>query len=318
MLSASIPVVDLGDGSPAERAALLGQSFRAHGFAIVSGHGIAPELIERGWALARKFFALPEESKRRFFDPDLAGARGYTPFGREIAKDAAVHDLKEFWHVGRELEPETLALLDLPGNVWPNHPAGFQQTFAELFEGFDRAGEQLLSLIALDLGLQADWFDDVIENGNSILRLLHYPPLEDAPPDALRAAPHEDINLITLLLGAEEAGLELLSPDGEWLAIDPPAGALVVNIGDMMQRLTNHVLPSTTHRVRNPSTERAGKSRYSMPFFVHPRSDFPIETLPACVSAARPNRYPDPISAGAYLEERLIEIGLRSDAPAND
>ena len=288
---------------PSQRIAdALGASFRRAGFAMVEDHGIDPALIARGWALAQEFFALPEAEKRSYYVEGGGGARGYTPFGREIAKGAAAHDLKEFWHVGR----------DVPSpNIWPTRPAEFRTCFTELYAAFDAVGARILSAIALHLGLAENWFENPIDNGNSILRLLHYPPVEGAEHGAIRAGAHEDINLITLLLGAEEAGLELLTKDGEWLGFSPPPGAMVINIGDMLQRLTNHVLPSTTHRVRNPAGDRAGFSRYSMPFFLHPRSDFRIETLPCCISAANPDRYPTPITADDYLQQRLREIGLK-------
>jgi len=241
----------------------------------------------------------------------MAGARGYTPFGREIAKGARASDLKEFWHIGREL-PAGHPLLSpsMPPNVWPDEPDGFLDVFEPLFASFDRTGALILSHIARFLDLAPDWFEPAIADGNSVLRLLHYPPIGDHPEDAIRAGAHEDINLITLLLGAEEAGLELLTRVGEWIAVNPPEGALVVNIGDMLQRLTNHALPSTTHRVRNPQGARAQRSRYSMPFFLHLRSDFLIRTLPGCVSEAAPDRYPVPVTADAFLQERLAEIGL--------
>ena len=177
-------------------------------------------------------------------------------------------------------------------NIWPARPEGFEPVFLELFEAFDRAGDRLLSAIARHLKLAPDWFDHAVRDGNSVLRLLHYPPIP-ADAEGVRAGAHEDINLITLLLGAEEAGLELLDRDGKWLAIHPPEGAMVVNVGDMLQRLTNHVLPSTTHRVVNPPPERRGVSRYSMPFFLHPAPDFLIETLPGCITPDNPDRYPD-------------------------
>jgi isopenicillin N synthase-like dioxygenase len=221
--------------------------------------------------------------------------------------------LKEFWHVGRDLPPgHRLAGDAMPPNIWPVRPAGFREVFAQLYAEFDRVGAVILSRIARDLGLPDDWFASAIEDGNSILRLLHYRPLAGAPSGAIRAAAHEDINLITLLLGAEEAGLELLTSAGKWISVAPPEGVLVVNIGDMLQRLTNQVLPSTTHRVRNPSGVRAGFSRYSMPFFLHPRSDFIIETLPQCVSDQNPDRYSRSITANDYLQERLREIGLKA------
>lgn len=308
----TLPVISLAD-TPAALPARLGASFRQFGFAMVSDHGIDAGLIERAWDLTRAFFALPEAEKLRWFDPGAAGARGYTPFGREIAKGADHSDLKEFWHVGRDL-PAGHPLLgpSMPPNVWPARPDGFAETFRALYAAFDAVGARLLSHIAVHLGLAADWFQPAIADGNSVLRLLHYPPIPGEPGGAIRAGAHEDINLITLLLGAEEAGLELLARDGRWIAVTPPPGALVINIGDMLQRLTNHVLPSTTHRVRNPGSERAGYSRYSMPFFVHLRSDFTFVTLPQCISAANPDRYPERITADDYLQERLREIGLKS------
>ncbi len=309
MTHAAIPVLSLPD-APERLADELGASFREHGFAMVQGHGIDASLIERGWQLCRELFALPEAEKRRWFIPGGGGARGYTPFGTEIAKDALVHDLKEFWHVGRDLAPGHRLAGAMPPNVWPDQPQGFRDVFAKLHAEFDRVGALLLQRIAAALGLQADWFEDACRDGNSVLRLAHYPPLSGDPKGALRAGPHEDINLITLLLGAEEAGLELLGKDGQWHGVNPPEGALVVNIGDMLQRLTNHALPSTTHRVRNPEGERARRSRYSMPFFVHLRSDFAIRTLPGCIDAQNPDRYPEAITADEFLQERLREIGL--------
>lgn len=289
----------------------LGVSLRRFGFAMVCDHGIDASLIARGWELTGALFALRDDVKRSYYADGLAGARGYTPFGTEIAKGAALHDLKEFWHVGRDLPPGHRLSASMPPNIWPEHLPGFRETFSALYCAFDAAGAVILAAIARGLGLDPHWFDDVVAEGNSVLRLLHYPPIVDAPPGAIRAGAHEDINLITLLLGAEEAGLELLDRDGKWLAVDPPPGALVVNIGDMLQRLTNHVLPSTTHQVRNPQTGRARFSRYSMPFFLHPRSDFDIATLPGCITAENPDRYPEAITADAFLSERLRDIGLK-------
>lgn len=308
---ADIRPVSLADqtADPEGFARDFGESFQRYGFAIVRDHGIDDALIARAWAMTEALFALPEEKKRGWFIPGGGGARGYTPFKTEIAKGASHVDLKEFWHIGRELAAGHRFSDVMAPNIWPDEPEGFRDTFIELFTAFDRAGERLLSAIARYLGLAPDWFDTAVADGNSILRLLHYPPVtEDAPN--VRAGAHEDINLITLLLGAEEAGLELLDRDGRWLPVKPPEGAMVVNVGDMLQRLTNHVLPSTTHRVVNPPVERRGHSRYSMPFFLHPAPDFVIKTLPGCISAERPNRYPEPITAHDYLYERLVEIGL--------
>lgn len=306
----TLPVLSLAD-DPQRLANDLGESFATFGFAMVRDHGIDPALIRRGWELTEAFFALPDEEKRKYFRQDLAGARGYTPFRTEIAKGATAHDLKEFWHIGRDIAPDHPLAESMPANIWPERPAGFRETFDALYAAFDRTGTAILSRIAVWLGLAENWFDSAIADGNSVLRLLHYPPITAPEDGAIRAGAHEDINLITLLLGAEEAGLELLDRNGRWMEVAPPEGALVINIGDMLQRLTNHVLPSTTHRVRNPEGARAGFSRYSMPFFLHLRSDFPIRTLPQCVSAENPDRYPMPISADEYLQERLREIGLK-------
>jgi isopenicillin N synthase-like dioxygenase len=305
-----VPLVSLADQDrdPDGFAAALGGSFERFGFAMVSDHGVPQDLIDRAWAMTKAFFALPEEEKRGYFIAGGGGARGYTPFKTEIAKGAEYVDLKEFWHIGRELAAGHRFADSMAPNVWPTRPEGFRETFLELFAAFDTAGDKLLSAIARHLGLAPDWFDHAVADGNSVLRLLHYPPVtEDAPN--VRAGAHEDINLITLLLGAEEAGLELLEKDGSWLAVKPPEGAMVVNVGDMLQRLTNHVLPSTTHRVVNPPVERRGTPRYSMPFFLHPAPDFLIKALPQTVTATNPEREP-PITAHDYLAERLAEIGL--------
>jgi len=308
---AEIPVLSLAAqaNDPEGFAQAFGGSFQRFGFAVVRDHGVPQELIERAWALTKAFFELPEEEKRGYFLPGGGGARGYTPFKTEIAKGATHVDLKEFWHIGRELAAGHRFGDVMAPNVWPAQPEGFRETFLELFAAFDTAGDKLLSAVARYLGLAPDWFDTAVKDGNSVLRLLHYPPVAADAPE-VRAGAHEDINLITLLLGAEEAGLELLDRDGKWLAVKPPEGAMVINVGDMLQRLTNHVLPSTTHRVVNPPVERRGHARYSMPFFLHPAPDFLIKTLPGCISAENPNRYPEPITAHDYLHERLVEIGL--------
>lgn len=307
----AIPPISLVEqaSNPESFAQKFGGSFQRYGFAVIADHGIDPALIDRAWTLTKAFFDEPADYKTRFHLPGKAGARGYTPFGTEIAKDASEHDLKEFWHVGRDLPEGHRYRATMPDNLWPDRPEGFQETFTQLYAEFDRVGARLLAAIARYLGLAYDWFVDPVHLGNSVLRLLHYPPVSpDAP--GVRAGAHEDINLITLLLGAEESGLQLLDRDGRWLPIKPPEGAMVVNVGDMLQRLTNHVLPSTTHRVVNPPVERRGIPRYSMPFFLHLRSDFEIRTLPGCISADNPNRYPEPITADDYLFERLREIGL--------
>jgi len=304
-----IASVSLAETDPQDLAPALGQSFERYGFAVVADHGIDAGLIARADAAARAFFALPDPVKKSCHIPGTGGARGYTPFGVETAKDATQSDLKEFWHVGRELPAGHPFREYMPLNLWPAEVEDFRETQLALFDAFDATGRRLLSAIARYLGLAADWFDDTVRDGNSVLRLLHYPPVS-SDAAGIRAGAHEDINTITLLLGAEEAGLELLDRDGRWLAVAPRQGELVVNVGDMLQRLTNGVLRSTTHRVRNPPPERRGFSRYSMPFFLHLRPDFLIETLPGCVSDTRRNRYPQPITAHEYLMQRLREIKL--------
>lgn len=306
----SVPSLSLATQSadPSGFAAGFGASFERFGFAVVAEHGIDPALIDRAWVATKALFSQPVRDKF-VYRAAKGGQRGYIPFGIEIAKGATANDLKEFWHIGRDLPPGHKFNDHMPPNIWPAHPSDFRHIFTELYAEFDTVGTKLLSALALHLGLDKDWFVEPVRDGNSILRLLHYPPVSRQAP-GVRAGAHEDINLITLLLGAEEAGLQLLDRDGNWLAIEPPRGALVVNVGDMLQRLTNHVLPSTTHRVVNPLPERRGSARYSMPYFLHLASDFPITTLPGCVSTTNPDRYPKPITADAYLRERLREIGL--------
>jgi len=300
----------LRERDPDAFARALGASFTRYGFAVIGDHGLDQQRIDAALADAKAFFALPDEVKRRYRIEGASGQRGYTPFGVETAKGATHFDLKEFWHVGRELPPGHPYRARMPDNVWPAEIAGFRQHETWLYDALEQLGDKLLSAIARYLGLAPGFFAPTTRFGNSVLRLLHYPPVPFDGPN-VRAGAHEDINTITLLLGAEEAGLELLDRDGTWLPISPPAGSVVVNIGDMLQRLTNHVLPSTTHRVVNPPPARRGVARYSTPFFLHFAPDYLIETLPGCVTPERPNLYPVPIAANDYLEERLAEIKLK-------
>ena len=289
-------------------AANLMRDFGRYGFAVVVDHGIDRDAIAAGDTAARALFALPEDRKRQWHVPGMGGQRGYTPFGTEAAKGEALVDQKEFWHVGRELAAGHRYRGEMPDNIWPDID-GFKAASLALYDAFDKAGQRLLAAIARGLGLADDFFVEPTRDGNSILRYLHYPP-QDAKPNGIRAAAHEDINTITLLLGAEERGLQLLTKSGEWLDIDVPDGALVINVGDMLQRLTNHVLPSTTHRVVNPEGEATRRARFSMPFFLHFAPDYRIETLSGCVTADNPDRYKEPITANAYLYQRLKEIRL--------
>ncbi len=287
----------------------LGRSFARYGFAVISDHGLDQGRIDAAVADAKAFFALPDAVKRRYKIEGISGQRAYTPFGVETAKGAEHFDLKEFWHVGRDLPASHPYRARMPDNAWPSEVAGFEADETWLYQALEHLGDQVLRAIAHYLKLDPGFFGPTTTLGNSVLRLLHYPPAPFDGPN-IRAGAHEDINTITLLLGAEEAGLEVKDRDGAWLPINPPAGSVVCNIGDMLQRLTNDVLPSTTHRVVNPAPERRGMPRYSTPFFLHFAPDYLIETLPGCITADRPNRYPVPITANDYLEERLREIKL--------
>jgi isopenicillin N synthase-like dioxygenase len=296
-----VPIpLTLVDTDPARAAAAFGDAFGRTGFAVVTDHGIDPALIDRALAATRAFFALPEPVKRRYYVPGGGGQRGLTPFGIETAKGATASDLKEFWHMGRDLAPGDPLRTAMPDNVWPGEVPDFNPAVAALFAALDAAGGRVLRAIALHLGLAADFFAGPTRDGNSILRLLHYPPVTGTPA-AVRAGAHEDINVITLLLGADEAGLQLLDRDGVWRDIEAPPGTLVCNIGDMLQRLTGGALPSTTHRVVNPAPDRALAARYSTPFFLHFRPDYLIAPLSGDGEA---------ITADAYLRQRLWEIGL--------
>jgi isopenicillin N synthase-like dioxygenase len=304
---ASVSLTD-ADRDPQAFSDKLGRSFEEYGFAVIADHGIPPELIARAEGKAKAFFALPEETKRKYA-MGQGGARGYTPFGIETAKGHKAHDLKEFWHVGREL-PEGHRFREvMADNVWPDEVPDFRETFLELYDTFDRTGLKILSAIARYLGVDENYFADTVRDGNSVMRLLHYPPQKEPTGEHIRAGAHEDINTITLLLGADEAGLELLTRDGRWIPVSPRSGELVINIGDMLQRLTNGKLRSTSHRVVNPAPDRASHARYSMPFFLHFRPDFIIEALPGTVPPGEQPKWP-PISSHDYLAERLREIKL--------
>lgn len=290
-------------------ARAMGESYERFGFAIVRDHGLDASVIDRALKATKALFALPDRDKRRYHVAGGAGQRGYVPFGMEAAKGADKVDLKEFWHVGRELGDAHRYRQVMPDNLWPTEIATFRDDVYALYTALDALGLELLESIARHLELPDDFFRAPVRDGNSVLRLLHYPPTT-AKAEGVRAEAHEDINVITLLLGAEEAGLQLLTREGHWLDVNPPEGALVVNVGDMLQRLTNHRLRSTTHRVVNPAPARAHLPRYSIPFFLHFAPDYLIETLPSCITAETPNRYPTPITAQDFLYERLREIRL--------
>lgn len=313
MKTPEVPVLSLGEFDHRQGAFTdaLGRAWRETGFVGVRDHGIDDAIIGNAYDAFEAFFALPAEVKQRYHQAGGGGARGYTGFGVEQAKDHDVPDLKEFWHVGREIDAGNNPAPDiLTPNRWPVEVPGFRAAALSLYSALDELGSRILSALALDIGLKRDWFDDKTQFGNSILRPIHYPPIGQIEPGAVRAAQHEDINLITLLIGSKEQGLEILSRDGQWVPVSTLPGSIVVNVGDMLQRLTNHVYPSTTHRVVNPHGGSAQKARYSIPFFLHPNPDFLIETLPECIGEDRPNAYPEPITSHDYLMQRLREINL--------
>jgi len=292
----------------------LGGAFTQIGFVALRGHGLRDHEQQALYKSVRAFFGQTEEEKRKCYDEALAGQRGYTPPGRERAKGFAAADLKEFYQIGQELpagDPDR-GLPDYPDNVWPTNPEDFRQNALLAYRTLEAAGKQMLRAIALYLGLDEGFFDDKVRNGNSIVRCIHYFPLdpETVPEGAVRAGAHGDINLITLLMGASADGLQVLRRDGQWIPITALPDQLVVNVGDMLDRLTNHKLKSTIHQVVNPPRERMREPRYSIPFFMHPRSEMDLTCLDSCVDAQNPKHYTD-TTAGAFLEERLREIGLK-------
>ncbi|MGN2251798.1 isopenicillin N synthase family dioxygenase [Frateuria sp. GZRe12] len=287
----------------------LGAAYRQFGFCCISGHGIPRELIDGAYQAFEQFFALPADTKMKYHVPGSGGARGYTPFKVETAKDSRYPDLKEFWHVGREIPRDSKFAEVMPPNLWPEEVPQFKPCGYGLYEALDQLGTRVLRALALHIDLPENYFEDKTDQGNSILRPIHYPPITQENIPNVRAGAHEDINFITLLVGASAEGLEVLS-EGEWLPITTEGDAIVVNIGDMLQRLTNHVYPSTSHRVVNPQNENARKPRYSVPFFLHPNPDVVLDPLPGCVTPDNPSRYDTSLTSHEYLMQRLREIKL--------
>lgn len=312
----SIPVVDLSEflsGDPEKKAGFiqqLGNAYETVGFVAVKNHGIPDTLISKQYQYVQEFFSLPLEKKLAYEIPGLAGQRGYTSFGREHAKGSDAPDLKEFFQFGQTVASSDPLKADYPDNVQVGEIAAFNPTIFDAYRHFEKSGEALLQAIALFLGLEENYFSAYIEKGNSILRCIHYPPITSEPKSAIRAEQHEDINLITLLVGASADGLQVLTKQGEWIGVTSLPEQIVVNVGDMLQRLTNNRLKSTTHRVVNPPRELWHTSRFSMPFFLHPRSEMSLACLESCIDKDHPKLYDD-ITAGDYLDERLREIGLK-------
>jgi isopenicillin N synthase-like dioxygenase len=316
MVKRAIPIVDLSQfiqGNEAERrffVETLGRAFHEIGFVGVKNHGIPDALIDGFYQNAKDFFNQPLAVKRRYEIEGLAGQRGYTSFGKEHAKQSQVADLKEFFQIGQEVLDGDPIAREYPDNVHTEELPAFTQLGRALYQAFETSGAHLLRAISLHLNLPEDYFDDKIHNGNSILRAIHYPPITEEPNSAIRSEQHEDINLITLLVGASAGGLQVLDRENQWLDILPEEGEIVINVGDMLQRLTNDYLKSTTHRVVNPPREDWHVPRLSIPFFLHPKSDMDLSCLPGCVDEDHPLAY-SPITAGEYLDERLREIGLK-------
>ena len=310
----AIPVVDLKEflsGEAGRKTAFvkeIGKAYEEVGFVSVKNHGIPDELISDLYKYVQQFFSLPQDKKKKYEQPGLAGQRGYTSFGKEHAKGSDAPDLKEFFQFGQTVTDGDH--VHYPSNVQVDEVPQLAPTFLQAYRGFEKSGSFLLEAIALYLGLQEDFFKSQIHNGNSILRAIHYPPILKEPKSAIRAEQHEDINLITLLVGASADGLQILNRDQQWVPVTSLPEQIVVNVGDMLQRLTNNRLKSTTHRVVNPPREKWHTSRFSIPFFLHPKSEMSLACLEGCITNENPKAYAD-ITAGEYLDERLREIGLK-------
>ena len=289
----------------------LGNAYENIGFVAIKNHGLSDELTAKLYNSVKAFFALTDDAKKKYEIQDIAGQRGYISKGKEKAKGRNTGDLKEFYHVG---QPDDNKTEEYPSNVWPKEVPDFQEYTQQAFETLEKAGIQMLRAIAMYLNLEDSYFDDKVHQGNSILRQIHYFPITDTegiPDDAVRAAQHGDINLITLLMGASADGLQVLRRDNKWIPITALPDQIIVNVGDMLSRLTNNKLKSTIHRVVNPPKELLGTSRFSIPFFMHPISSMDLTCLASCVDQNNPKKYED-ISAGVFLDQRLKEIGLKA------
>ncbi|MBI3220242.1 MAG: isopenicillin N synthase family oxygenase [Bacteroidetes bacterium] len=314
-----VPSLDLADftgGDPDKKKKFvndLGAAYNNIGFVAIRNHYLTDDLSARLYEVIKKFFALPDDVKKKYEIAGLAGQRGYIGKGKEHAKGRNTGDLKEFFHVGQEVADGDPIKSEYPDNVWPSELPEFESIALEVYKRLEKTGVQMLKAIAIYLQLPEDYFDARVKHGNSILRPIHYFPIENpdsVPADAVRAAEHGDINLITLLMGASADGLQVLRRDGKWIPITALPEQLVVNVGDMLERLTNKKLKSTIHRVVNPPREQMNKPRYSIPFFMHPRSEMSLAALPGCVDGENPKQWED-ITAGEFLNQRLREIGLK-------
>jgi isopenicillin N synthase-like dioxygenase len=315
----TIPSLDLNDFTSGDQAVRnkfvqqLGEAYNNIGFVAVRNHYLTDDLSAKLYAIIKKFYALPDDVKQKYEIAGLAGQRGYIGKGKEHAKGRNTGDLKEFYHLGQEVLDNDPIKKEYPDNVWPTELPEFEAIALDVYKRLEKTGIQLLRAIALYLNLPEDYFDAKVHHGNSILRPIHYFPIENpdsVPEDAVRAAEHGDINLITLLMGASADGLQVLRRDGKWIPITALPEQLVVNVGDMLERLTNKKLKSTIHRVVNPPRHLMNHPRYSIPFFMHPRSEMDLTALPSCVDESHPKLWDD-ITAGEFLNQRLKEIGLK-------
>ncbi|MCO6359446.1 isopenicillin N synthase family dioxygenase [Roseivirga pacifica] len=314
-----IPSLDLADFTSGDQekkdkfVQALGAAYNDIGFVAIKNHGLTDEMTQKLYSTIQAFFALPDDVKQQYEVPELAGQRGYIGKGKEHAKGRKTGDLKEFYHVGQDVTDNDPIKEQYPDNIWPKELPEMEEVGLTVYKTLEAAGIKMLQAIALYLGLEEHYFDKKVHNGNSILRPIHYFPIEnpdEVPEDAVRAAEHGDINLITLLMGASADGLQVLRRDNEWIPITALPDQIVVNVGDMLSRLTNNKLKSTIHRVVNPPKEEMKNSRFSIPFFMHPRSEMDLTCLENCIDADHPKLYED-ITAGEFLEQRLAEIGLR-------
>jgi isopenicillin N synthase-like dioxygenase len=311
----NIPSVDLADflsEDPKRKQKFIteiGAAYEDIGFVALKNHFLSDELVAQLYSEVEKFFKLPTDIKRGYERVELGGQRGYVSFGKEHAKGTKEGDLKEFWHFGQEASADAQLTEEYPENVIVKELLEFNAVGMEAYRMLEKTGISVLRALALHIGLEESYFDHLASNGNSILRPIHYPPITSEPDNAVRAGAHGDINLITLLMGASAPGLQVLRKDGEWLDAIAQEDELVINVGDMLQRLTNNKLQSTVHRVVNPPRELWHTSRYSIPFFLHPRSEMKLDCLDACVDEQNPKHHED-ITAGAFLHQRLVEIGL--------
>lgn len=287
----------------------IGSAFEDIGFVALSGHFLSDELVKELYSEVRNFFNLPQEVKDSYEIQGIGGQRGYTSFGKEHAKGKKEGDLKEFWHFGQYVEDNPKLEEEYPDNVMVKELPNFNVIGKETYKMLEKTAKYVLRALALHLELEETYFDDYIKNGNSILRPIHYPPITSEPKNAIRAAAHGDINLITLLMGAQGKGLQVKNHQGEWVDAIAQPNELMINVGDMLSRLTNNKLKSTIHQVVNPPRELWGTSRYSIPYFMHPVSDMPLNCLENCVDAENPKQFED-ITAGEFLHERLIDLGL--------